>query len=360
MADAPRPSERSTLREVLSTLAVVLPAGWTVELESARPGRSDAGPDATGRITGPDGQTGYFLVDVRRSLEGRNVGAVEMQLRSSAARLGVPDAVLIAAAPYLSPTTQEQLTRAGVSYVDTTGNVSLRSSRPAIHVRIAGRTKDPWPADGTLQSLRGKGAARATRALLDFRPPYGVRELATRADVPLASLARTLELLERENLVTRTPRGPITDVDWPNLIRRWARDYDVARSNHVATFLEPRGLSAFAAKLADVELGYAITGALAAQRYSPIAPTRLAAVYTTDVVSSSVRLGLRPAAAGANVWLIEPYDDVVFARTSLRDRVVCVSAAQLAVDLLTGPGRDPAEGEELLGWMKGNEDAWRS
>ena len=33
----------------------------------------------------------------------------------------------------------------------------------------------------------------------------------------------------------------------------------------------------------------------------------------------------------------------------------CVTPPQLAVDLLTGPGRDPSEGEELLLWMKGTK-----
>lgn len=72
------------------------------------------------------------------------------------------------------------------------------------------------------------------------------------------------------------------------------------------------------------------------------------------------RLELRPTESGANVWLLEPYDDVVFDRTASRDGAVCVSPTQLAVDLLTGPGRDPSEGEELLAWMKGNERAWRT
>jgi hypothetical protein len=39
---------------------------------------------------------------------------------------------------------------------------------------------------------------------------------------------------------------------------------------------------------------------------------------------------------------------------------VTASPSQVAVDLLTGPGREPSEGEELLLWMKGNEAAWRT
>ena len=31
-----------------------------------------------------------------------------------------------------------------------------------------------------------------------------------------------------------------------------------------------------------------------------------------------------------------------------------------AVDLMTGPGRNPAEAEELLGWLQRNEQSWRT
>ena len=32
---------------------------------------------------------------------------------------------------------------------------------------------------------------------------------------------------------------------------------------------------------------------------------------------------------------------------------------QVVVDLMTGPGRSPSEAEELLEWMKRNEQSWR-
>ena len=50
----------------------------------------------------------------------------------------------------------------------------------------------------------------------------------------------------------------------------------------------------------------------------------------------------------------------MFERTLLRDELVTASPTQVAVDLLTGPGREPSEGEELLEWMKENEDVWRA
>lgn len=69
--------------------------------------------------------------------------------------------------------------------------------------------------------------------------------------------------------------------------------------------------------------------------------------------------GLRPAESGANVMLIEPGDDTVFAGAEERDGVRYAALSQVAADLLTSPGRGPAEAEKLLSWMGKNEDAWR-
>ena len=112
--------------------------------------------------------------------------------------------------------------------------------------------------------------------------------------------------------------------------------------------------------LTGTGLRYAATGAFAAQRFDPIAPARAAALYVDDAYEAADRLGLREADAGANVVLLEPFDPVVFDRTVTRGGLRCVAPSQLAVDLLTGPGREPPQGQELLRWMQDNEDAWRA
>jgi hypothetical protein len=83
-------------------------------------------------------------------------------------------------------------------------------------------------------------------------------------------------------------------------------------------------------------------------------------VYVDDALKAADELKLRPADAGANVLLVEPFDEVVFERTLLRDALVTASPTQVAADLLTGPGREPSEGEELLDWMTENEGVWRT
>ncbi len=347
-----KPSEAQMLRAVERLLMDQMPPGWSLRAQHG-PRRRSRQADAEWTIRSPDGGEATFVVEAKRDLLGRQVDDV-------LARLASFDGLLLVAAPYLGPTARRSLTQRGASYVDSTGNLRIVSDQPGLFVERQGATKDPWPSDETLQSLRGRGAGRAIRALLDFRPPYGVRDLAHRAGIPLGSLSRTLDLLDREGLVTRNERGAVVDLDWEGTIRRWSQDYDFARSNQLTYFLEPRGLGSLAPKLSDAKWTHAVTGALAAQRFAPIAPARRVAVYVEDITRTAEWLRLRPADAGANVVLVEPYDPVVFERTTIRDDLNVVAPTQLAVDLLTGPVREPSEGNELLSWMQSNEDAWRA
>jgi hypothetical protein len=172
-------------------------------------------------------------------------------------------------------------------------------------------------------------------------------------------VARVFAFLDPEGLITREPRGPVTDVRWADLIRRWAEDYVFARTNRTRTFLEPRGLPALLDKLKTTSLQYSVTGSLASAEVAPIAAPRLATVYVNNIDLSAMELRLRPAETGANVILAEPFDRVVFERTWQQEGVTYAGLSQVAVDLLTGPGRGPSIGEALLQWMQQHENDWR-
>jgi hypothetical protein len=265
-------------------------------------------------------------------------------------------------APFLSPRTRQLLRQAGANYADASGNVRLAVDRPGIFVEREGAQKDPEPERGArpLASLKGPAAARVVRALCDFRPPYGVRRLAEIAETAPASASRVVSLLEREALIERGPRDEIREVDWAGLLQRWTQDYQFLSSNDVTTFLDPRGLPSFPAKLRNVKARAVVTGSLAAVRRAPVASPRLAAVYVDDPEAAAKALALRPAESGGNVTLARPLDPVVFARSSVDEGIRYAALSQVAADLLTSPGRGPSEGEELIAWMKKNTDAWRA
>ncbi len=128
-------------------------------------------------------------------------------------------AVPVVAAAYLSPRVRVLLRARGVGYVDTTGNARIEISMPGLFVSTDGTDRDPWPGDHKLRSLRDRGVARAMRAIIDSRPPYGVRELAQSTDASAPMLSRVLSLLEHEAIVTRV-RGAVSTVDWQAAIRR--------------------------------------------------------------------------------------------------------------------------------------------
>ena len=356
-ADKQPPTGMQVERQVERFLAERMPTGWSLQARRTEAlGRYRV--DLLAEIASPAGECAVLAVEIKRTLEPRDVLHAVDQFSTIAAG-AIPRAVPVVAAGYLSPRTRALLRARGVGYVDLTGNARIEISSPGLFVSTDGADRDPWPRNHKLRSLRGRGAARAMRAIIDTPPPYGVRELAQSTGASAPTLSRVLDLLEREAIVTRV-RGAVSTVDWQGAIRRWAEDYDQTDSNTPTTVLEPRGLPALENRLRAMKFAYAATGALAAQRFDPIAPARLATIYVTDPNQAIDRLELRETEAGANVVLLEPLDPVVFDRTVERDGLRCVAPSQLAVDLLTGPGREPSQGEEMLAWMEMNGHVWRS
>ena len=327
---------------VVAGLRDRLPPGWGVV--GPRRGASSL------RLRGPDGRVAKLSIVVRRSMAPRDVVAL----------LGGTDGPLLVVAPFLGGRARQLIAEAGSSFADATGNLRIVTSRPAVFLEAAGAQRDPERTPRPLQSLRGAAAARVLRGLLELDLPLGVRGLAEAAESPLGTTSRVVSFLESEALLERDAQKRVVTVDRPALVTRWAEDYELIRSNELQTFLEPLGLDALWKKLARLDR-YAATGSIAGLG---IAPPRIAPIYVDDPETAARELGLVPAEAGANVWLLRPYDDVVFARTGRRavksgaaeTAVTVVAPGQAAVDLLTSPGRGPAEGEELLArWRQGTE-----
>jgi hypothetical protein len=346
---------RTGTTAVLNRVSARLPEGWSISRK-----RGSAGPyddvDAVVRLTGPDGHSADMVVECKKQVDPRDVPGMAVRLRQAARRRPA-----LVWADFLGPRTRELLEKEGLSFADATGNLRVSLSRPAVFLQSIGADRDPRRSPRALKTLKGRAAGRAVRALCDFTPPYGVRELADRSGTALASLARVAALLEREALVTRNDTGRIIDVKVADLIRRWSRDYGIRSSNTLRPYLAPRGLDRVAASLRGVRGSWCITGSLAAARRAAVAPARLAVIYTDDAERLAEGCELRDASEGAaNVLLADPYDPVVFERTWTEEGLRFAALPQVAVDLLTGPGRGPAEAEELLGWMESHVPEWRA
>lgn len=346
--------------DVLARLKEQLPGNWRLDLqqEGARPG-----PDAVYSLEGPDGRRTSLVVEITRRLDPVGVFRVVEQLRSWMKLFATdsPGVSLLVAAPYLGERTRERLRENGLGYLDFTGNTYLRIDEPAVYLSSQGADKDPDRTQRPTRSLRGAKAARIVRTLVDFRSPLGVRQIAEIAQTDAGNVSRLLEMLEKEDLVGRSPRGGVDAVDWEGLLRRWTRDYSLMQSNAYSTYLDPRGLDSLLSRLRALqgEMRYAISGSLAAARLAPVAPARLAVAFVDDAAATAAALGLVESEVGANVMLLEPKGDFVFERTRVDEGLVYVAPSQVVVDLMTGSGRNPAEADAVLEWMRRDEDAWR-
>ena len=345
--------------EALGELVLRLPESWDKEVE-LEPAGTDQRSEALLRLCAPDGVCGDFVLETRNRVEPRDVPQIADRLSA----YGRPDyrreALPLLVAPFLSSRVRQRLEERGISYVDLTGNVRVIADRPALFVQTTGASRDPRREERPARTLKGAKAGRVVRALCDFPTPIGVRELAERAEIDPGYASRVLTLLERDDPIRREIRGPVIEVDRRALIRRWTEDYSLLGSNRTETYLEPRGLGSLLRKLPDSDLRYAVTGSLGSTTVAPVASPRLAVIFVDDAENAAERLGLRPAEAGANVILAEPFDTVVYERGREYEGVSYVALSQNAADLLTSPGRGPSEAEELMNWMERNEVAWSS
>jgi len=350
-------SETELARMAVETFRARLPSNWAIQVsEGERAGRSRA--DAVVQITSPDSRTSCLIMEVKSRLEPKDIPGLIWRLRPLLN--GRPRSKLFIVASFLGPLARERLRQEDVGYADKTGNLRLVLEEPAVFIESSGADRDPWPVQRSLRSLKGPAAGRAARAFCDFVPPYGVRELANASHTSAASISRAADLLEREGVLAReASRGRIASVDWQGVLRRWSQDYSLMRSNRTNQYLEPRGFSALMKKLRESRSKYAVTGSVAASTMAPVVEARLAMIYVTDLDRAAAEFGLRPVERGANVVLARPFDAVVFDRTSITDGIVYAAPSQVAVDLLTGTGRNPAEGEALLSWMASSERSWR-
>ena len=200
--------------------------------------------------------------------------------------------------------------------------------------------------------------------MLDYRGPLAISDILKLSGASTGPTYRVRDYLLEEGLLERIQANNTYRVpDWQNLLREWAADYAIPQLNTTRAYIAPRGIESLRGRATNITgFRYAVTGSIAASEWAPYAPAKAAMIYVKNTDLAAEWLDLRPTEVGQNVILIEPKSpaSIVFENAqAAQDGVVLASPSQVAVDLLTGPGRNPAEGEALMKWMAAHENAWR-
>lgn len=350
--------EMSTLAAAMAALRMRLPPGWELST-SDRPAQGEHVADALITLVAPDGAFVEFTVEVKQVVDTRDALIIRNRWahKNEAQTAERP----IVVARYISPQARRKLSELGIAYADSTGNLDIRATRPGLYLADRGADKDPLRGPGRPKAgLDGKPAASVVRALIDFNGAWTIRRLVQASQTSTGSVYRVVDYLISEELLQKDSDANYYVPDWPSLLRRWSRDYEFVANSRVSRWIAVRGLDELVTQASTSQVPYAATGTIAAAEWIEYAPARSAMIYTPDAERAADQWGLRTAEAGANVMLAEPKIDVVFSRArQARTGLMIAAPAQVAVDLMTGPGCSPSEADQLIHWMQRHEQTWR-
>lgn len=309
-----------------------------------------------------------FAIEVKRSFEIRDLSQIVRQIEETKSKIEETLEPMIVAR-YISKSAQEWLRTNRISYADATGNFMLTSpSTSTFLISDSGAKADPWRGPGRPRNtLKGDSAAQVVRATLESSPPFSIPQIMALAETSSGVTYRVIDFLERENLLFTEKRKIdgkskriVTNVDWRKILLAWSEDYSYQADNSVQNYIEPRGIDEVLRKLKRINPEeYVISGSVAANRLAPYAVSKQLNLYARYPANLAKTLELRPVQTGANVQIASTKFAVVFARTTRSNGLNYASPTQIAVDLLSGSGRNPAEGEVLMDWMDENKVDWQ-
>lgn len=252
-------------------------------------------------------------------------------------------------APYISDSTAQLCEQEGVGYVDLAGNCRLCFGQ--VYIEQRGR-KNPYSERRELRSLYSPKSERVLRVLLtDPRKSWLVQELANVADVSLGLVSKAKRILENREWIEASQPGFRVSDPW-SLLQEWAREYRFDR-HAVFNYYSIHSVNELEA-LIETEgernsIKIALTGFSAAARLAPAVRYRRAMAYVDgDAVAFGKRIDLKQVDSGANVTLIEPYDDGVFFGSRMHEESTVVCPIQIYLDLMSQRARGEEAAEALL------------
>lgn len=283
-----------------------------------------------------------LIVEVKNNGQPRLArAAVNQLIRYSES---YPNAYCVFMAPYISPQAAEICLKDGVGYIDYAGNCYLSFGQ--VYIEQKGRL-NPFKTKRDLTSLYSPKASRVLRVLMNNPGrAWKTQDLADEAGVSLGQIANVKKLLLDREWITRQNGFSLIE-PW-KLLEEWSNAYTY-RKNQVDNFYSLKSLaeieSDFARVCNEKGIEYALTGFSGAARFAPAVRYNRAMAYMHNMPDAAALLNLKGVASGANVMLLEPFDEGVFYGAQEIDGIRIASPLQIYLDLkgLKGRGEEAAE-----------------
>lgn len=255
-------------------------------------------------------------------------------------------------APYISPAAAAICDQYNVGYLDFAGNCRLAFDK--VYIRREG-FPNPAVERRDLRSLYSPKAERILRVLLTAgERTWRTQELADEAGVSLGQVANVKKLLADREWIDvqsagfglRTLEGAVLP-----LLQEWTANYRASR-NPAREFYSLKSIPEIEATLSEEgrkpASRIAFTGFSGAARLAPAVRYSRVTAFGGNVDALANRLGLKAVSSGANVTLLEPYDEGVFYGTREVEGALIVSPVQIYLDLMQTKGRGEEAASAIL------------
>ncbi len=274
------------------------------------------------------------------------------RLKSSVQESG--NGVPVLAAPYFSPERQVLCRKAGVYFIDLSGNVFV--AHQSFYVERIG-FPNKYPEKRQRRYPFSDKASMILRELLkDSKRQWGVRELAEKIGLDPGYVSRMAKSLSEFGYASRA--GGKLKIRSPNeILDDWVRAYDLKRNVQHRFFVLAPDVKSVLQRLRKIDVPRKVEYALSVQAgaglVAPHAVYKEVHMYVRDsggVEFFKNELDLKEADQGANLVLMMPYykHSVFYDSREIEDLRV-VSDIQLYLDLYGYPVRGREQAEHLYG-----------
>lgn len=334
------------LTQELAELPVRLEALLDVPVQASRPNTSaDKGWDE-GLIAG-----GWrFQVAAKTQGSPMAVRTAIAHIQRASPSLGQGELPLLVV-PYMGPLGVQACQSAGISWVDLSGNASIKG--PGLRILVEGKP-NRFLRPGRTSSLFAPQASRLARWML-MHPgqAFSQQELRDQIHLDPGYLSRLIKKLCAEGLLLKDGSGNIR-TDQPDLLlQAWHDGYHIQEEERILGHLPARSgehaLEQVVRRLGNESFEYAVTGLAAAWLHTRFAGFRLVSLYMdpTPGFDLAKELGFERTDRGANLWIIRPRDTGVYQGKTRVDGTPVVHPVQAYMDLKDHPERASAAADNL-------------
>lgn len=262
-----------------------------------------------------------------------------------------PGEVPVAVVPFMGDAGRRLCARAGVSWVDLSGNADIQG--PRLRILIEGQPNRYVHLGRPATAFAPKSSRLARWLVIHPQASFSQRDLARETQLDPGQVSRLVARLQERGLVKVSERGRVALGDLRLMLEAWRDDYRFQRHHvirgHVPGRVGPELTTRLGRELDRMGLQHAFTGLAGAWSYTHFANFRLVTVFVASAPSAEQlrSIDFIEQDKGSNVWLVLPDDRGVFEGTRRLGDINCAHPVQVWLDLKDQPERAKDASEDL-------------